>query len=204
MSNRTPILADCKMGNICAPLPLNKSNGKKSVALFMDATSTSGANKIRFQLCENEFKPVLTKYGLDQVREDQNDPTRRGLVVIVDDPQQIAQLEAFDERIVQLGVEHSKEWFGKVLTEDQVRLRYKTCVSRASEEADYLFKFKVKCKGALYPTKILRKIGEKRAIASSEDDLANRHAKIVPSLSAYGIYPWAMRGSACLPGGGPR
>lgn len=183
---QTPIVGDCDFTRICA-LPMTKNNGKKRVDLFMDDTSTAPANKIKFQLCVDETKPVLTKYGLDQVRDD-GDPTRRGQVVIIDDPKDQDSLVKFDDRIVQLGVQNSKDWFGKTLTEEQVRLRYKNTITRDSDDAESLFKFKVKCTGAAWPTKILRRSGSDSLAPANESALAAKGAKIVAILSAYGIY----------------
>lgn len=181
------IVGNCDFSRLHA-MPMTKNNGKKRVDLFMDDMSTAPGNKIKFQICQDETKPVITKYPLDQVRDDTSDPTRRGQVCLIEDPKDQESLIKLDDRIVELGVQNSKEWFGKPLTEEQVRLRYKNCLTRDSDDSDYNFKFKVKCTGAAWPTKIFRKSGPDSLVPTNESALSAKNAKIVAIVSAYGIY----------------
>ena len=183
------VASKCNFSRLYAAPVIKQGMGKKRVDLFMDETSTSPSNKIKFQLCDSELKPIVTKYPLDQVRDD-GDPTRRGQMVIVDDPATVDALLAFDKRMIELAVQHSKDWFGSVKTEEQVRPCYKSVLTRISEEDDYTMKFKVKCQGAQYPTKILRlrDAAKGELVPAKEKALGAKNAKIVPVLSAYGVY----------------
>ena len=183
------IASKCNFSRLYATPVVKQGMGKKKVDLFMDETSTSSGNKIKFQLCDSDLKPITTKYPLDQVRDD-GDPTRRGQMVIVDDPATVDALLAFDKRMIELAVQHSKDWFGSVKTEEQVRPCYKSVLTRLTEEDDYSMKFKVKCQGAAYPTKILRMkdAAKGELVPAKENILGAKNAKIVPILSAYGVY----------------
>lgn len=174
--------------------PLTNANGRKQVELFLDASSTLGSNKIKFQLCPDEKEPILTRYSLDSVRED-SDPTRRGLTVILRNPATIAALQAMEAAIVDMAVASSKEWFKKELTRDQVLLRFKPILAEHPDEpGTFLMKLKVKCRGAKVPTKFLRLVDGSQLKSSNEDDLSARGALVVPLISTYSL--WFMAGDA--------
>lgn len=183
-----PIVTQCDFSRIFAANPVrDPRTNKKTVRIFRDDSSVNASNQIKIQMCADETRPLVTKYGLDRVMGD-GDPTRRGQAVIIDDPATIDSLVKFDERMVQLALEKSKEWFGKQLTEDQVRDRYRGVMARESEEADWVMKFKVKCAGAAVPTNLSRFAGEDQVVKCGPEVLENRGAKIVPLLSAYSVY----------------
>lgn len=174
--------------------PLTSKEGRKQVELFLDASSTQNSNRIKFQMCPDQTQPLFTRYGLDQVRDD-GDPTRRGLTIMVRHKRTIASLLAMENAIVAAAVAKSKDWFKKELTEEQVRLRFKSILSpHPEDEETFLMKIKVKCKGSKVPTKILRKVSDRQVRHSDEEDLAARGAQVVPLLSTYSL--WFMAGDA--------
>lgn len=172
----------------CAPMV--QEGNKKSVPLFLDASATTNQNRVWFQMCPDEDTPLTTRYALDSVHQDQ-DGSRRGLGIVVDHPDTVRALQTFDDAIVQAAVANSKDWFKKLLTEEQVRMRYKPLLTRDADDDPWVMKIKVKCGPAKVPTKIIRKVDGK-AKRSNEDDLAYRGAKIVPLVSAYAL--WFMGG----------
>ena len=172
------------------------ASGRKKVDIYLDNTSTQSSNRLQFQLCPNEDEAMVTRFGLDKVREDERDPTRRGLVCVVSHEATIQSLKALDDAVVAYAVANSKELFKKVLTEEQVRLRYKPVIAheKDDESLPYLIKFKVKCMGAAVPTKIFKFTGSGTSVRANEDTLAHRGSRIVPIVSAYGL--WFMAGDA--------
>ena len=66
---------------------------------------------------------------------------------------------------------------------------------RDDETLPYLVKFKVKCTGAAVPTKIFRIRGTS-AVRANEDVLSERGTRVVPVVSAYGL--WFMAGGAAF------
>ena len=175
---------------------LDTSNNRTKVEIYRDNTSTMRNNRLnRFTLCNDANTPMETRWPLDSVREDGN-PDRRGLAIKVTDKATEAALHGLDELIVRKALENSKEWFKKVLTEDQVRDRYRPLLFKAKEDDDFMsVKIKVKCPGSDYPTvlhmrdedgKIHKKAGRIEHLIDG--------AKVVPHVSAsYGL--WFMGGA---------
>ena len=107
----------------CEPLnhmaPLANKDGRKVVELFLDASSVQNANRVKFQMCPD--------------------------TVLVRNKRTIASLLAMENAIVAAAVAKSRDWFKKELTEEQVRLRFKSILTSHPEEPEtYLMKIKVK------------------------------------------------------------
>jgi len=175
--------------------PLDQSNNKMKVEVFQDASSLTNKNKFqKVQLCKDAMHPIRTKFQLDSVRDDGN-PNRRGLTLVIDDPDTVVALKSFDDVIVQKAIQNSKEWFKKTLNEEQIRARYKPIISPFSEtDSDMVMKIKVKCGSADVPT-VLHHCQDDGYIHKRGGKLADltRGAKVVPVVScAYGL--WFMGG----------
>lgn len=188
----------------CMPIATNANNNSKSAKLFADALSVQKNNMVKFSLCPNlddarfaTVGPVTTRYGLDLVRQEQNDKTKRGLVVRLSDPVAIAQCKAFDDAIVKMAVEQSQQWFKRTLNEDQVRALYNPLLVEpvAEPEGTYYLKFKVKTSEAVVPTEVYRPKapGSREIVRLTESLLESPGAKIIPHLSAYAV--WFMSGT---------
>ena len=67
---------------------------------------------------------------------------------------------------------------------------------RDDETLPYLVKFKVKCTGAAVPTKIFRITEPGTVVRANEDVLSERGTRVVPVVSAYGL--WFMAGGAAF------
>jgi hypothetical protein len=191
-----PFVGDLNLSKVHLTPMVMEASGRKKVDIYMDASSTQSSNRLQFQLCPDEEDAMVTRYGLDKVRDDDRDPTRRGLVCVVSNEAAIKALTALDDAVVAYAVANSKDLFKKVLTEEQVRLRYKPVIAheKDDESLPYLIKFKVKCTGAAVPTKIFRITGPGTSVRANEDALTNRGSRIVPIVSAYGL--WFMAGDA--------
>lgn len=163
---------------------------KKRVEIFADASSLTGRNKIWVQLCRDEDSALETRYGLDPVKEDQKDKTRRGLAVRITDPATIAACRAFDEAIIKAATENSEKWFKRVLTEEQVRCNYKPLLYTPNNdpEGTYCMKFKIKCPGSAVPTRIGQVFAQNKSKPCDETRLETMGAKVVPIVSAHSIW----------------
>ena len=163
-------------------------NQRKRVDIFINPETNRRG--FQFQLCKDEDSPVTTRYNLDTPPEG-GDPTRRGLSVIVDDPVARAKLREIDAAVLNMAAANSKEWFKRELTIDQLKLNYKFTVPE-DEEAQPLMKFKVKGAGSKVPTKMLRRISDAQVTSTTEKDLEDQGAQIVPIVSTIGL--WFMAG----------
>lgn len=175
-------------------------DGATKVPMYRNASSTQKNNKFsRISLCADAVYPMLLRYPLDAVRDDNAGSARfrRGLSVTIDDPRTIAALKALDERIIAAAVENSKEWFKKPLKDVEVRARYKpTCAFAKEGDENESIKIKVKCPGVEYPTVLHTRDadGRYRKKCGRIDDLT-WNARVVPIVSAsYGL--WFMGGGS--------
>jgi len=174
------------------PLDCRERN-KSKVEIFRDATKLDRGNKLNMiSLCmDTDTRNLLdVKFNLDSVRDDSNNPLRRGLVLKVEGAT-AAALHQLDERIVRAAVENSKEWFGakQQLSEEVVRDRYQPLIKKIKDCEDDFVKITVKCPGVQYPTELhLYEDGKVRKNGASIDDLRGG-AKAYPVVSAsYGIW----------------
>lgn len=173
--------------------PMQNDGTRQKVEMHRDATSNKSSNKLVFNLCKDARKPFACRYRLDTVREDQ-DGSRRGLIVRIQDESVQHALQALDDQVVQHALKNCKEFFKKSnMTEAEVRLRYKALVTKVKEEdEDFCIKFKVKCKG--WPT-VLHLLRDDRTIeedGATLEDISQNGAYVAPILSAYGL--WFMGG----------
>lgn len=174
-----------------------KNKDKVKVDMFRDGTSSAKTNRFnRFNLCRDASEPMITKYALDTVREDSNNPDRRGLMIRVSDPVTRKTLEAIDELVIKKAVECSKEWFGKAgkplaqpLSEAVVRDRYQPLIFYKDEgDEEKVIKIKVKT-GGDYPTTMhLDEDGRFRKYGGKAEHLT-QGAGVVPVVSmSYGVW----------------
>jgi len=171
----------------CTPMEKGKV-GQKLVKVYMNPLSTNTSNKICFQLAYDEDAPVETHFGLDTIKEEQADKTRRGLVMRVPSGAAVDALTALDEVLVKAGVDNSKEWFGKPLSEEQVRDKYKPIVSLSQDGVHHLMKAKVKCAAHSYPTALHKVLKDDTYTTCDEGILSNKGVRGVPVLSAVQLY----------------
>lgn len=176
--------------------PREDTNGKTKVEVYMNAEQTRQNKFNRIALYRDAIEPMTTRFALDTVREDKTNLYRRGLGITVSDERTITALRALDEAIVQAAVTNSKDWFkGKMLTEEQVRLRYKPVFGKLYEADETEgVKPKVKCPGTEWPTALhLRDEDGKHHKNGGRIEHLTRGALVVPIVSAsYGI--WFMGG----------
>ena len=174
--------------------PMINDGTKQKVEIHKDGSSTKPKNKLIFNLCTDPREPLECRYKLDTVREDQ-DGSRRGLVVKIQDPECLKALQALDDAVIAHALKNCKELFKKNLSEDEIRLRYKPLVFKAKDEdEEFSVKFKVKCKG--YPTE-LHLLHDDNTIeekAGTLEHLSENGAYACPILSAYGL--WFMGGNS--------
>lgn len=176
--------------------PFEDVKGKQKVEVFTRAEQTKQNKLNRIALFRDALHPMTTRFPLDAVRDDKTNLLRRGLGITVDDEKTIKALRDLDETIVKAAVANSKEWFkGKMLTEEQVRLRYKPVFGKLYETDETEgVKPKVKCPGAEWPTILhLRdQDGEHHKNAGTLEHLT-KGALVAPIVSAsYGL--WFMGG----------
>jgi hypothetical protein len=154
-----------------------KNNGKQVVEL------KHSKGELFFNLCTDPHDPLTCRYRLDRVRDDQ-DGSRRGLVVNVGGDV-LKSLKALDEIVVQAAFKHSKEWFKKELSEEEVRLRYKPLVGDEPH-----IKFKVKCPPGKNPTKLHRLYDDGSVLAhgGKVEHLERPGAAVAPILNVYSLW----------------
>lgn len=167
-----------------------QNDGRQKVEMFKDDSSTHSRNKIQFNLCPNPKEPFRCKYRLDSVHDNQ-DGSRRGLVQIIEDETERKALEALDERVRQMAMVNSKEWFKKATIEEAtISDRYKPLVFKPNaDEAVHCLKYKVKFGGQV-PTRmhLLLPGGKVRIDQGTMEHLSMSGAHVAPILSIYGIW----------------
>lgn len=116
--------------------------------------SRQEGGKIQFVLGS---APLRARYAIDKP---QNDPTRRGQSIIIEDPDVIAALDSFDEAVMKHAVANCDEWFKNLPAKDVVsdevreqivRSRYSKLLQTKGE--DRVLKFKIKVGGQV-PTEM--------------------------------------------------
>jgi hypothetical protein len=169
------------------------NDGKQKVEIHKDNTSTKSSNKLIFNLCRDPREPFGCRFKLDTVREDQ-DGSRRGLIVKLEDHNVLAALQALDDHVIAHAMKNCKEFFKKSsMTEADVRLRYKPLVLKVQEDDDFhCTKFKVKCKGWATELHLLHDDMTIETQAGSLDHISQYGACVAPILSAYAL--WFMGG----------
>jgi len=176
--------------------PREDTNGKTKVEVYMGAEQTKQNKFNRIALCADAMQPMTTRFALDTVREDKTNLYRRGLGITVTDEATTAALRGLDEAIISAAVTNSKDWFkGKMLTEDQVRHRYKPIFGKLYETDETEgVKLKVKCPGTEWPTSLhLRDENGRHHKNGGRIEHLTKGAQVVPIVSAsYGI--WFMGG----------
>lgn len=181
-----PLCSEIDLGK-CKFTPMYKADDRQRV----DITLQTG-RKVLFQLCD-VHEPCKCKYPLDRVQEDAADKTRRGQALILTDPNVVDNFRALDERIIELAMEHQKDWFKAKtpLSEDTIRDRYRSILRKYNEEDEhYYIKFKVKVDGSRVPTK-LHKVNADGKVAENRgrvEDLERHECTMAPILSAFGLY----------------
>lgn len=176
--------------------PREDANGKTKVDVYLSADQTKNNKFNRIAFCKDALEPLTTRFALDTVREDKTNLLRRGLGITISDEVTVKALQELDETLIRAAVTNSKDWFkGKILTEEQVRLRYKPVLAKLYETDETLgIKVKVKCPGSAVPTALhLRAEDGTHYRDGGRIDHLTRGAKVAPIMSAsYGI--WFMGG----------
>lgn len=175
--------------------PVDFTGGKVKVDVYRD-DNTSRMNRFnRFSLCNDAQQPMVTRYGLDAVRDDQQNPDRRGLMIRVSDPVTVDVLRRIDEKVISAAVKNSREWFGKQgkplptpLSDEIVRSRYQPLLMEREDENVKVCKIKVKA-GGDWPTKLhLNEDGCYRKNGAKPEHLTEG-CEVVPAVSmSYGIW----------------
>lgn len=170
--------------------PLDTKNNISKVELFLGQEMR--LKPYRVALCRDAAtKPMKTRFRLDTLRDDQPGD-KRGLALVVDDPEVVAALSKIDEMVVNRAIECSKEWFKKPLSPELVRDRYQPILSKYGSDDKYMMKVKVKVATpttAMRPTELhLASPDGHRKNAATLDDLT-QGASVAPIVSmTYGIY----------------
>ncbi len=173
--------------------PLLMEGSRQKVEMYKDNSSTKTSNKLVFNLCADPREPFACRYKLDTVREDQ-DGSRRGLIVKLEDPIALAALQALDDHVMAYALKNCKDFFkNQNMTETDVRQRYRPLVFKAQDQDEFFCtKFKVKCKD--WPTE-LHLLHDDKTLehrGGSLEHISQYGASVAPILTAYGL--WFMGG----------
>lgn len=191
----TKYIADVDVSGIYFT-PMMVERGRKSVNTYMDSKNTSYANRMCFQLCEDEDSPLVAKFKVDSTEE--GDPTRLNVVAFADPVRHKATVDKLSEidRIVkETAVVKSKEWWKKELTKDQVEAKYNNPLVKWDEEnGKYVVKFKIIVpppvpeQGKKYskPTPIYN-ISSGDAVVSTYS-IIGKGCELTPSVSTMGVW----------------
>lgn len=163
------------------------------VDIFRDAGQTRKFT--RLALCrESELNPMRLRFnGLDDVKEDGHED-RRGLAIVVEDPDVIRSLHSLDEAVLKQAMACSKEWFKKEIKEESVmRDRYLPILSKYRDDDHYMMKIKIKAHAPgsrMIPTDLhLRKDDGEYILGGASLSDINKGALVSPIVSlSYGIY----------------
>jgi len=141
-----------------------------------------------FNLCAEALDAsVLVPYGLDKPQEN-NDGSRRSLLVKLDDERVIKVLSDLDELVVTTAVTNSKDWFKKAMSIEEVRARYKPLVFKKNDDNENMnMRFKVKCTKNPTRLHLLLETGDIVKEGATIDHI-NRGSRVVPILSVYGVW----------------
>lgn len=152
-------------------------------------------SKFEFNLCSDFQKAYQTRFSLDGLRDD-SDNSRRGQVIMLQEPKTVEVLKALDERIMDMAVKNGAEWFKSKtpLSEQTIRDRYQRVVFKIKEEDDAeCMKFKVKMDNSKVPTKLHLSNHTEEGCNIEEDrgrvqDLERRGCKIAPVLTSVSLW----------------
>jgi len=173
--------------------PFQNDGKKQKVELFRGKSSTGRMLPLTFNLTSDCKKPFVCRFKLDQVREDQ-DGSRRGLMVRIEDEESLKGLTALDDAVVAHALKNSKEIFKKTnMTEAEVRMRYRPLVMKAREEDEgFSIKFKVKCKKNPTSLHLLDNDGLIAKDQGTLEQLSQHGVSVAPILNCYSL--WFMGG----------
>ncbi len=168
--------------------------GRQHVDVYPEDSRSS---KLEFNLCRDCQEPFPARYGLDPVRDDQPDKSKRGQLIQIVDPKVAEAFEALDETIIAAAVANSQEWFRSKtpLSEEMIRGRYTKILKQ--EEDIPTMRFRVKLSTAKVPTRLIcmPEPGMFRQAPGREEELEHRGARLAPILSS-GVGLWFMAGGA--------
>lgn len=142
--------------------------------IFKDAAQ----NRLKLQLCPNEEDPLIIHHCL-------GDPSTRSKIHIqcfLTNTTTVSALKALDKYMVAYAAANSKDLFGRVLTEKEVREWYCPSV-RDLDDGSHMISFRVKCQRA--PTKIFRVTAPGTAVRVNAEALTKRKARIVPRVTVF-------------------
>lgn len=199
MSFQPPFVGDIDFTKIHFG-PAETVNNRTKVEFYRDSSSTAPKNKLtRVNLCaDGNDAPLTMKFDLDKPNEESNNPNRRGLAVVITDPQVIANFKTFDATIVAAAVKNSQQWFKKELSKDVIEARYKPILSWDEDKQEHFMKMKVKFGTDGYPTLIHLKEptdGGRVRMKAGREEHFTRGAKVAPIVSAtYGL--WFLGGGS--------
>lgn len=189
-----PFVGDIDMSKIHF-VPTTMDSGKQRIEIYKDANVTKH-NRLVFNLTPDPREPFGCRYKLDAVRDDQ-DGTRRGLIVKIENEDTLRALRSVDEQVVQYAVKNMKECFGKkhTLTEAEVRQRYRPLVFKANEEDDFFCtKFKVKCGNYQTRLHLLHDDDTVEEAMGRVEHIEEYGAFVAPILNVYAL--WFMGGGS--------
>ena len=178
-----------------APVVAEKS--RKSVSVYYNNKNTTWANRMAFQLCEDEDSPVIAKYGLSDPQEDQ-DPTRLNLTVLLDSTTHksvIDKLHEVDKIVKGEACKKTKEGWKKEHKPEVIDLMHKGVIDWDNERECYRVKVKVIVphpkpeSGKKYskPTVIYR-LTESGDVVKADHTILTQGAQLVPSVSSVGVW----------------
>lgn len=173
-----------------SPVAVEKS--RKSVSVYLNDKNTSWANRMAFQLCEDEDSPIITKYGIQEPQEDQEE-TRLNLPVLLDPTihkVEIDKLHEIDKIVKAEACKKSKEWWKKDHKPEAIDVMYKSLIEWDNDRAMYRVKMKVIVPhpqpepGKKYskPTAIYH-LNESGKVEKADHSILTRGSKLVPSVS---------------------
>lgn len=175
---------------IFSPLAVKGPSNKQEVILSMEEKK-----RLWMHLCPDIDDPMFAKFSIDSANDE--NPDRRGQTLVVDHPQTLQSLKTLDDKIIQMAVERSKEWFKKTLDETQVRSKYVPLLKRRDGESIDFVKIKLKCGNADYPTKLHLMQNNRLDPTKPFDMVPNgatlqhleaRSCKLVPLVSIYALW----------------
>ena len=190
-------IGDIDMGELYfAPIVVDKS--RKSVNIYTNSKSTTWANRLVFQVCEDEDAPLIAKYPLQEPPED-GDVTRRNITVTLNIEQHkviIDQLFAMDNAVLSVAKQRSREWWKKDLDPTLVAAKYKPIIEQEMDsDTNYRVRLKVIVPHPCPDPN--RKYGKETVIYRLREDgdaMLSNHAiltadaELVPEVSAMSVW----------------
>lgn len=166
----------------------NKSGGKV-VNVSTAPGSTDWADRIRFQMSENENTNLQrVVWGLSTPLPGQ-DSNRRTLEVTIESEDLLKFLQKLDEHNKTIAHKMSESWFKKQLDMDQIKNMYVPLVKEPTKEGEkHTVRVKVKC--AEYPTNIFAVRSDKEVFEyekSTHNDLT-KNVKCMVMAETVGLW----------------